>query len=47
MLEMMNFWGQKFGKDKKGVPTKFKKNLADLKNSSVTLPPNYAYFDPQ
>lgn len=45
LLELTNFWGEKFAKGKNSEPTKFKKNLTQLKNAGVVLPPNYEIFD--
>lgn len=46
LLELMHFWGDKFAKGKNSIPTKFKKNLADLKNSKIVFPNGYSLFDP-
>lgn len=46
LLELLNFWGEKFAKGKNSDPTKFRKNLTELKSNSVTMPTGNEYFDP-
>lgn len=45
MLELLQCWSEKFGKGKNSEPTKYKKNILDLKKEGVILPEEYIYID--